>query len=81
MRMWIGLVNNLHYYEAKLNLWLIYIGLVWPHSTEALTEVRASDHLIYCYDEWLWERDHPEDRLHFDWSDPDAGYDIQWSRE
>jgi hypothetical protein len=36
--------------------------------------------MVDVYDEWKWERDNPEDRSNFDWSDPDAGYNIDWSK-
>jgi hypothetical protein len=59
MRTWIWLVNNLHYYEAKLSLWLIHVGIVWPHSSEALLEVWESDRLVDVYQERLWDEAHP----------------------
>ena len=40
-------------------------------------EITASLHLIDLYDEWKWERDNPEDRIHYDWSDPNADYKIE----
>lgn len=44
MKVWLN--NNYWYYLSKINLYLIHIGIVWPHSLEALAEVRASDHMI-----------------------------------
>jgi hypothetical protein len=80
MRLWVWLNNTYWYLDSRVWLWLIDIGIVWPHSTDALYEVRMAEHTQDVYDEWKWERDHPDDRSNFDWSDPDAGYNIDWSK-
>ena len=80
MRVWVWLNNNLWYWLSNLNMYLIHKGIMWPHSMAALVEVRESDHMVDVYDEWKWERDHPNERICFDWSDPDAGYNPDWSR-
>ena len=67
----------LRYLWFKVYLHLVHHGILWPHGIEELHEIWAADKLVDQYNEWKWERDNPDDRVHFDWSDPTVGYKIE----